>query len=373
MFIATISIPYAASATAFSDIPDSHPLAPAVLEGLKGSYVRLNSERMFEPEFAITRADFAHMLGRAVLAPSEIRNCVERTVERSGEEWKFDDADYAGYYGDSLCALQHQNLFGGFGDGTFLPDDGVTFAEAARSLSLAFGLSRVAIPVVEPDDWKMLLPYITPLSAAKIIPVTVRGPEYPVTRGEALTMINRLRHRSNTARLRVTEYQLASHLLDAEPWKRWEQLGMGLSLRASWPMPHIVDRGNMDKWFPSSPSLKHISLGARQACKGLGECVKRDFMIDLYAPEKAQKFTEDLRTRTAITTLETWSARGVSYRRYKERGERCESEGMIAIGPRFVYRLLYECAEKKSALYSDWMRILRTWSVFPKSDERSRR
>ena len=74
-------LPTTAHATAFSDIPDSHPLAPAILEGLKGSYVRLNAERVFEPEFAISRAEFAHMLGRAVLEAAEIRDCTKKMTE----------------------------------------------------------------------------------------------------------------------------------------------------------------------------------------------------------------------------------------------------------------------------------------------------
>ncbi len=373
MFLASTIAPSGAFATAFSDIPDSHPLAPAILEGLKGSYVRLNSERVFEPEFAISRAEFAHMLGRAVLTPAEIRDCTKSTTNYAGASWKLSDADYSDYYGDMLCALQKKNIFGGFGDDTFLPEEGVTFAEAARSLTLAFNLSRVAIPVLEPDDWKMLLPYATPLSAAKVIPVSVRGPEYPVLRGEVLTMIHRLRHRSKTAQLRVTEYQLASHLTDTEKWKPWEKFGMSLPMRGSWQTPHIVDRGAVDSLFPRSPSLKHITVGKQQECIGFGTCIERDFTLDLYAPDAAKKMMEEFRNTSTLKTLETWSTGGVSYRRYRERGENCEAEGMLAIGTRYVYRLLYECADKKSAVYSDWMRILRTWTVFSKSDERSRR
>jgi hypothetical protein len=366
-------VPQGVVATVFSDVPDSHPLAPAILEGLKGSYVRIGSDRLFSEDYAITRSDFAHMLARATLDAAEIRDCTEETVTRSGPSWQYTDTDYGAYFGDALCALQHRNLFGGFGDGTFLPEDGVTFAEASRSLSLAFGLSQVAVPVIAPDDWKMLLPYITPLSAAKVIPVSVRGPEYPVTRGEVLTMIHRLKHRSKTARLRVTEYQLASHLTDREQWKPWEKFGAALHLRESWPAPQIVERGAVDQAFPKSPSIKHISIGAQGNCKGFGDCIERDFTLDLYSPEDATRMTNDLRKNSSIKTLETWSDRGISYRRYRERGERCDSEGMLAIGPRYVYRLLYECSDKKSSTYSDWMRILRTWTVYPKSDERSRR
>ncbi len=366
-------LPTSAHATAFSDIPENHPLAPAILEGLKGSYVRLNTERIFEPENAISRADFAHMLARATLDTGEIRDCTTKTTEYAGESWKLTDADYGAYYGDALCALQKKNIFGGFGDGTFLPDEGVTFAEAARSLTLTFNLSRVALPVFQPDDWRMLLPYITPLSAAKVIPVSVRGPQYPVERGEVLTMIHRLRHRSKTARLRVTEYQLASHLTDAAQWKLWEKFGMMMPVRENWRDVHIVDRGGLDEWFPRSVSVKHITIGHEYPCKGFGECIKRDFSLDLYPPEAAKKMMEEFRNTPALKTLETWSIRDVSYRRYRERGENCESEGMLAIGTRYVYRLLYPCNDKKSPVYSDWMRILRSWTVFAKSDERSRR
>ena len=148
---------------------------------------------------------------------------------------------------------------------------------------------------------------------------------------------------------------------------------MSLPMRGSWQTPHIVDRGAVDSLFPRSPSLKHITVGKQQECIGFGTCIERDFTLDLYAPDAAKKMMEEFRNTSTLKTLETWSTGGVSYRRYRERGENCEAEGMLAIGTRYVYRLLYECADKKSAVYSDWMRILRTWTVFSKSDERSRR
>jgi hypothetical protein len=144
-------------------------------------------------------------------------------------------------------------------------------------------------------------------------------------------------------------------------------------VRGSWPTAQIVDRGQIDQLFPRKPSIKHITIGAQKMCKGFGACIERDFSLDLYPADSAQLLIEKLRNDSTIKTLETWSTGGVSYRRYRERGTSCESEGMLAIGPRYVYRLLYECADKKSAIYSDWMRILRTWTVFTKSDERSRR
>lgn len=148
---------------------------------------------------------------------------------------------------------------------------------------------------------------------------------------------------------------------------------MSLPLRNSWPAPHIVDRGGLDTSFPRSLSLKHITIGLEYPCKGFGECIERDFSLDLYAPNAAKNMMEEFRSTSALKTLEIWSTGGVSYRRYRERGKNCESEGMLAIGTRYVYRLLYACSDKKTTVYSDWMRILRTWTVFPKSDERSRR
>jgi hypothetical protein len=148
---------------------------------------------------------------------------------------------------------------------------------------------------------------------------------------------------------------------------------MAATLRSSWPTPQIVDRGAIDHFFPRSPSLKHITIGKERMCKGFGTCIERDFSLDLYAPDRAGHLTDELRNTATIKTVETWSTGGVSYRRYRERGENCETEGMLAIGSRYVYRLIYACADKKSATYSDWIRILRTWTVYPTSDERSRR
>mgnify|MGYP001616281606 CR=1 FL=1 len=236
MFLASMIMPSDTSATAFSDIPDHHPLAPAILEGMKEGYVRLGQDRVFGSDIAITRSEFAFMLARASPYRSEITGCVERMRKSPvWNDWALSDADYDAYYGNALCVLQNYDLFGAFADDSFQPEEGVTFAEASRSLSLTFGLTKLSVPVLERQDWKILKPYASFLSAKKAIPPSVRGLAYPISRGDALTMLYRLRHPGKAMRLGVMEYQLASHLTDPAAWPVWQRYGMSIPYRETCP------------------------------------------------------------------------------------------------------------------------------------------
>ncbi|OGJ57809.1 hypothetical protein A2881_05725 [Candidatus Peribacteria bacterium RIFCSPHIGHO2_01_FULL_55_13] len=369
-----IALPTMAHAAAFTDIPAKHPLAPAILEGLKEGYVRLNQDRTYRPDLAITRAEFAFLVARGAWDREEIMGCVEQS--RKAENWNLfalPDADYDAFYGDALCVLQLQDMFGPFADGTFTPEEGVTFAEAARTLSMAFGLTNLSVPVIEKDDWRLLIPYANYLSGKKVIPPSVRGFAYPVSRSDALTMVYRLRHLRQTSKLPVTQYQLASHLTDPAPWTVWQRYGTSLTYRSLWPKPHVVERGMTDKFFPRGPSEKRITFGPHAKCRGFGTCIERDFTMDLYPTDNTDDLVREFREDPTIRVFETRQAGAISYFRYRESSQECVSEGLLALGPYQNYRLHAQCIRTIDPSYSSWLRILRTFVVYPKSDPRSRR
>ncbi|TSC59271.1 MAG: hypothetical protein Greene041662_595 [Candidatus Peregrinibacteria bacterium Greene0416_62] len=374
LFSLTLLSPKSVDATAFSDVPDNHPLAPAILEGMKEGYVRLGQDRVFGADIAITRGEFAFMLARASPYRSEITGCIERMRKSPAwNDWALSDADYDAYYGNPLCVLQNADLFGAFADDSFQPAEGVTFAEASRSLSLTFGLTKLSVPVLERQDWKILKPYASFLSAKKVIPPSVRGLAYPISRGDALTMLYRLRHPGKTMRLPVTEYQLASHLTDPTAWSMWQRYGMSIPYRSTWPEPHIVQRGMTDRNVPKRPSVKHITIGERRSCRGIGDCIERDFILDLYPVEDRADIWRDFEKDATIRVTESWFQGSIHSTRYRERGERCTNEGLLVIGPNEVYRLLAPCLKQKSEAYAYWLRLLRGFTVYPASDPRSRR
>ncbi|OGJ68263.1 hypothetical protein A3B61_03840 [Candidatus Peribacteria bacterium RIFCSPLOWO2_01_FULL_53_10] len=374
LFSLVLLAPQAASATAFYDIPEGHPLAPAIIEGMTAGYVRLSQDRIFDPDIAITRAEFAFMLARASKYRGDISGCIERMrTSPSWENWVLSDADYNAYYGNPLCVLQNADLFGAFGDGSFQPEEGVTFAEAARSLSLTFGLTKLSVPVLYAQDWKILKPYASFLSVKKVIPSSVRGLAYPITRGEALTMLYRLRHPGKTLQMPVSAYQLASHLTDPATWPVWQRYGMSIPYRVTWPEPHIVERGKTDRYVPKRPSQKHITIGIPKPGRDVGERVDRYFSLDLYPVEDATEIWSDFKKDPTIRVTESESAGSIRYARYRERGEQCQNEGMFVVGPHYVYRLLAPCLQPKSDMYAYWLRILRGFTVYQASDPRSRR
>ena len=90
------------------------------------------------------------------------------------------------WYFDYVCVAKHENIIGGYPDGSFKPAQEINFVEAAKIIGLAMGLRSETT-----DPWYK--GYVDVLAAKNAIPVSITMFDQKITRGEMSEMIYRLR------------------------------------------------------------------------------------------------------------------------------------------------------------------------------------
>ena len=84
-----------------------------------------------------------------------------------------------------LCFAKQEGIIKGFLDGTFGPNENITYSAAAKIIvNTLFGTQEEG----EGEDW--WYPFSQILSNAHAVPVTVKGGDHLVTRGEMAHMIS---------------------------------------------------------------------------------------------------------------------------------------------------------------------------------------
>lgn len=179
-----------ASAALFSDVPDGS-LYQGAVEGLTmNRVVNGYPDGTYQPRKPINRAEFLTLLFRATGI----------SVESAGRLC-FSDIVAGAWYEKVVCAAAERGIVNGYQDGTFKPAKEVTRGEAAKMLSVAFGLSGEVNSTlllktytdVPADRWDAV--YISLLLERDVLPLpgqetsTAFHSEWALTRGDAALMI----------------------------------------------------------------------------------------------------------------------------------------------------------------------------------------
>ncbi|CAM3245617.1 S-layer-like y domain-containing protein [Paenibacillus lupini] len=144
----------------------------------------------FEPERAVTRAEFAAMLVRAL------------GIREMGEPRTFKDITSGSWYADAVKLASGAGIINGYGDGSFRPNNQVTREEMAimsvKALELATGNKLVAAALSYKDsgsisNWASdAVGKATGAGILKGKPDGSFAPSGSVTRAEAATLLKRL-------------------------------------------------------------------------------------------------------------------------------------------------------------------------------------
>lgn len=168
-------VPAAALAARFTDV-SANTQYSAAIEALaaKGIVSGQADGSAYAPSSPINRAEFLKIvmgsLGSATPATSS--NCFPDVQK----QW------FAPY----VCTAEADGIVSGYPDGTFRPDRNVTFVEAAKIISTAYGQH----PQVSYGEWYD--GYANALEESKAIPVSISGLDKPLTRGEMAEMLWRV-------------------------------------------------------------------------------------------------------------------------------------------------------------------------------------
>lgn len=170
----------------FKDVEKNHPNYTAInyiqMEGIVVGY----NDGTYRPDFKINRAEFTKILIAERFSSEQIDTCMDRELTKIGDKVFFSDVFRSDWYGKYICIAKTMNIIKGFEDGTFKPLNSITFAEAAKILTLSYGAQIGE----ETTPWYKV--YVEALSNSKVIPTTITSFDQQITRGEMAEMIYRL-------------------------------------------------------------------------------------------------------------------------------------------------------------------------------------
>ncbi|OMF86651.1 hypothetical protein BK147_29680, partial [Paenibacillus sp. FSL R7-0337] len=154
-------------------------------------------EAVFEPQRAITRAEFTAMLARAL-----------GIVTHGEQPVTFSDVSTGGWYGLELQVATQNGLISGYPDGTFRPDNNISRQEAMAIVSRALSITELKSSRSEEQTQQLLKSFADSASVAKWAIANVKenlsagiilgrdeqrlAPNENITRAEASAAIRRL-------------------------------------------------------------------------------------------------------------------------------------------------------------------------------------
>lgn len=157
---------------AFSDVSNS-PYKSAIDALEERGVLEGYADGTFKPESTINRAEFLKIVLEA-----------RESTEFHGGNCFPDVTDQ--WFAKYVCNAKSEGIVGGYPDGTFKPEQPVTFVEAGKILTLAFKQQTQG-----GAEWYE--PFARALEASKAIPTSVNALDENLTRGEMAEMMWRLR------------------------------------------------------------------------------------------------------------------------------------------------------------------------------------
>lgn len=233
------------SALAFSDVGPSYVYADAIAyvqtEGIVSGY----ADGTFKPSAPVSRVEFLKMLMGAAMPDGALTLCDPNHI------YSFPDANKTAWYAPYLCSAVQHNVVNGYPDGTFKPTNQVTFAEAAKMMSLSSQIyPGIYVPEIVPIQTFAPAPWYEytsrPVADAKLVPVSVTRLDQPLTRGEVAEMLYRW-----LSGFEPETYQRYERLSSGGTMTAVfsdAQLGVSFEYDAMWGQPLVTWTEQGDSW-----------------------------------------------------------------------------------------------------------------------------
>ncbi|MDO8468194.1 MAG: S-layer homology domain-containing protein [Candidatus Peribacter sp.] len=367
VIIALGCLPTAAAASAFSDVPDTHPYAEAIellrQRGIVQGFIVPGDYHAFWPESAVTRAEFVKMIVHALSPQVLIDGCLDdaSSLQKYGLGMQFSDVTTDAWYAPSVCVAWSYRFVSGYGDGSFRPDRPITLAEGAKILSIAFKLAPIEIPDLDLLGTEWYKPYLHYMDSEGAIPPSAQGYAHILTRGEVAEMLARLLKLPSelppAQRIALDEVEVANPVTWAEAHN--ETLGYALSYPNSWPVPHLVTRSTYDgSLSPKLPTLWQLFAGPQRKCLGGSLCIETDFSLTGFDHKGAADALDALRADPAVHILSdeivdhTWTIL------YDETTDACTGRSAFIITPKRFVRFTLHCGSQLHNPQTAFMRML---------------
>ena len=331
-------------------MPWDHPYATAIDYLTRHDIIAGYHDRSFRPENAVTRAEFTKLLVGMVF-PSEVIDICLDTADKQDDiipAMQFPDVPYDSWFGPAVCTAWRQGIVDGYQDGTFRPEEGVNFAEAAKMISLAFGLTGVELPNFgSQKNIEWYKPYAQFLSSANAIPPSIKGFNMPLLRGEMAEILYRLRDYPATLQPVDLYSQTVRDLEVPVKWIPYKSpFGFSIELPNVWPAPRPVPSGTFDGRVPYMRSKWTVYLGPeKKNCDGYGSCVESQFWIDGYDRTVGDTILQEVQNdELGITIMDQSIINDSPGLVIEETVGDCVDKRAFLFGKKYVYVLNAICA-----------------------------
>lgn len=123
------------------------------------------------PAGTLTRAEFTRMIVERLYPEGEINHCYWDIASTLPPSFTllYTDVPATSSYGNVLCVALRDGLARGYKDGSFRPNDAITFAEAAKVISRAYVLA----PYADNERTAWYVPHVVALTARMVVPTSV--------------------------------------------------------------------------------------------------------------------------------------------------------------------------------------------------------
>lgn len=364
----------------FFDVDPDHPYFAAIefltREGIVSGY----ENRSFRPENAINRAEFTKILIETLYPKEYIDSCLDDMVTRFDEAagtmgereamqviplMEFPDVPYNAWFSKYICIAWSNGIVSGYPDGLFRPEEGVKFVEAAKMLSIGFGLTGLELPNFGATNVVWYQPYVEFLADQNAIPFSIAALDQPLNRGEMAELIYRLKDKPFSAIPVQAKSKMADDVIYPVDFHEFvhDDYEFAFSFPNVWPEPHTFKRGYYDGRSPFFPSDWTVFFGPKpEECEGLNECVKRNMWIDGYPADDAvhmidaierDQFYIELEEEGEVNTLPTIVLR-------EEVGDCIDKRGFY-FGQKWIYILNIRCGGQDAKLENMFNQIALTF------------
>ncbi|MBU1683543.1 S-layer homology domain-containing protein [Patescibacteria group bacterium] len=174
------------ASSSFSDLSTTYDNYDAI------EYVKANEivsgypDGTFQPDNTINRAEFTKIIINATYDEEAIENCLSENLQSDWTYVFFPDVSRDEWYAKYICVAKMNNIVGGYQDGTFQPEQEISFVEAAKVIVNAFDYNTVS-------DTVWYKPFVEVLGEESVIPITISAFDESITRGEMAEMIYRIK------------------------------------------------------------------------------------------------------------------------------------------------------------------------------------
>jgi len=188
-----------------NEFPDAehHPNRVAIAYVQAHGIVHGYDDGKYHPDDAINRAEFTKIITLALFSQDVIDQC--------GSNY-FPDVPRDAWYRSYVCRARDGWLLTGYPDGTFRPDDFITFVEAAKILANAYKLVEQdthcngrLCPDADTPDHPWFESYVKALESRNAIPSSITRFSQTLSRADMAEMIYRLHADVQTSS--TTSYQ----------------------------------------------------------------------------------------------------------------------------------------------------------------------